>query len=80
MLDRNEQAIVALLFHLINGIPFIPIDAETSEERISQIKSLASHPNLLVGEANQLQYAIATSGTTGVPKLVGVTSCNRCVT
>ena len=73
LLDRNEQAIVALLFHLINGIPFIPIDAETSEERISQIKSLASHPNLLVGEANQLQYAIATSGTTGVPKLVGVT-------
>jgi non-ribosomal peptide synthetase component F/thioesterase domain-containing protein/acyl carrier protein len=73
LLDRNEEAIVALLYHLIHGIPFIPVDAETSEERISQIKSLASHSNLLVGEAKQLQYAIATSGTTGVPKLVGVT-------
>lgn len=73
ILERNEDSIASLLYHLIEGIPFIPVDAETSIERIRQIQQLSIHPNLSNDLINQLQYVIATSGTTGVPKLVGVT-------
>ena len=72
ILERNENAIVKLLFHLIEGIPFIPVDSETSEDRIQHIYTLAKSIPLSDAVSQHLQYVIATSGTTGLPKLVGV--------
>ena len=72
ILERNETAIVKLLFHLINEIPFIPVDSETSEDRIQHINTLAKRIPLSDAVNQHLQYVIATSGTTGLPKLVGV--------
>jgi non-ribosomal peptide synthetase component F/surfactin synthase thioesterase subunit len=72
ILERNKESICDLLFHLIDGIPFIPLDSETSGDRIDQIKHISKDIQSSQAEFNLLQYAIATSGTTGVPKLVGV--------
>lgn len=72
ILERNENAIMKLLFHLVEEIPFIPVDSETSEDRIAHIKSLAENIRLSEAVNQHLQYVIATSGTTGLPKLVGV--------
>jgi non-ribosomal peptide synthetase component F/NRPS condensation-like uncharacterized protein/surfactin synthase thioesterase subunit len=72
ILERNENAIVKLLFHLINEIPFIPIDSETTEDRIQHICALAKNISPKDAVNQHLQYVIATSGTTGLPKLVGV--------
>lgn len=72
ILERNKDSICNLLFHLIDGIPFIPVDSETSADRIEQIQNISKDIRSSQAEYNELQYAIATSGTTGVPKLVGV--------
>ena len=72
ILERNKESICDLLFHLIDGIPFIPVDSETSGDRIKQIQNISKDIQSSQSEFNLLQYAIATSGTTGVPKLVGV--------
>lgn len=72
ILDRNKESICNLLYHLIYGIPFIPVDSETSKDRIEQIKQISLEINPSQSEYKELQYAIATSGTTGVPKIVGV--------
>lgn len=72
ILERNKESICNLLFHLIDGIPFIPVDSETTEDRIDQIQQISKDIHSSHVEFNELQYAIATSGTTGVPKLVGV--------
>ena len=72
ILERNEHAVAKLLFHLIEEIPFIPVDSETSEDRIAHIKSMAKSIRLSDAVNQELQYVIATSGTTGLPKLVGV--------
>ena len=72
ILDRDVYSISKLLFHLIEGIPFVPVDAETKPDRIEQILMLAKDINLKDPTNKNLQYVIATSGTTGIPKLVGV--------
>lgn len=72
ILDRNIESISKLLFHLIEGIPFIPIDSENTIDRINQISQISTHINTSLNEFSELQYVIATSGTTGVPKLVGI--------
>ena len=71
-LDRSPESVAQLLYFLIEAKPFVPVDIETVEERIIHIRDLASKLNR-DGLQNNLQYAIATSGTTGLPKLVGVT-------
>jgi non-ribosomal peptide synthetase component F/surfactin synthase thioesterase subunit/acyl carrier protein len=72
ILERNKESICLLLFHLIDGIPFIPIDAELSDDRIEQIQQVSRGIHTSQKEFDKLQYVIATSGTTGIPKLVGV--------
>lgn len=72
ILERTKESICKLLFHLIDGIPFIPVDSETTKDRIDQINQISKHIKSTQTEFNELQYVIATSGTTGVPKLVGV--------
>ena len=83
LLERNPHHIAFLMALLLDGIPFIPIDAETPNERLQLIAARCGNP---IHDANELHvvrgeqqaidstlcYAIATSGTTGVPKLVGV--------
>ncbi len=72
ILERNELSIAKLLYHITEGIPFIPVDAETAEERINHIRTRAKEINPNSDDYINLQYVIATSGTTGIPKLVGV--------
>ena len=72
ILERNKESICNLLFHLIDGIPFIPVDSEISADRIEQIQLISKDIHSSQKEFDDLQYVIATSGTTGVPKLVGV--------
>jgi non-ribosomal peptide synthetase component F/acyl carrier protein len=83
LLERKPAHIAFLLAIMIEGIPFIPIDEETPKDRIKHIEILCGNPvhhvdNLSFGSLNgkpteaSLCYAIATSGTTGIPKLVGV--------
>ena len=72
VLERNESSITKLLFHLVEGIPFIPVDSETSADRLAHIVSMAETIKLSHTLNKELQYVIATSGTTGLPKMVGV--------
>lgn len=72
ILERNPESICNLLFHLIDGIAFIPVDYETSIDRINHIREISMDIKTSHQEFKLLQYVIATSGTTGVPKLVGV--------
>jgi len=72
VLERAESSISKLLFHLIEGIPFIPVDAETSADRLAHIVAMAKNISLSDPKHKDLQYVIATSGTTGLPKMVGV--------
>jgi len=82
-LERRPSHIACVVALMLERIPFVPIDDETPEERISHIEDLCGMPvhhadelALLLREnvpnEHQLCYAIATSGTTGKPKLVGV--------
>jgi non-ribosomal peptide synthetase component F/surfactin synthase thioesterase subunit/acyl carrier protein len=73
ILERTKESICKLLFHLIDGIPFIPVDSETATDRIERITEISKNINSSQAEFQELQYVIATSGTTGIPKLVGVT-------
>ena len=87
ILDRNVNSVVAIISCLINEIPFIPIDSSLPKERIAQIENVVGTKSVSISEINEvdefrvkpldawtplLVYGIATSGTTGVPKLVGV--------
>jgi fengycin family lipopeptide synthetase D len=83
LLERNPHHIAFLMALLLDGIPFIPIDAESPKERLQLIAAHCGNPihdandlHLVRGEQQAIEpslcYAIATSGTTGVPKLVGV--------
>jgi non-ribosomal peptide synthetase component F/surfactin synthase thioesterase subunit len=72
LLEREESSIAKLLFHLIEGIPFIPLDAETTTDRVGHIIEMAKNIRISDSANKNLQYVIATSGTTGIPKLVGV--------
>jgi len=72
LLEREESSIAKLLFHLIEGIPFIPLDAETTSDRVAHIIKMAKKIPISDSANKNLQYVIATSGTTGLPKLVGV--------
>lgn len=72
VLERNESSIAKLIFHLVEGIPFIPVDAETTAVRLAHIVAMAETIKLSDPKNKDLQYVIATSGTTGLPKMVGV--------
>jgi len=72
VLERNESSIAKLLFHLVEGIPFIPVDAEITVDRLAHIVAMAETIKLSDPTNKDLQYVIATSGTTGLPKMVGV--------
>ena len=84
-LDRTIENIALVLTCLIYDIPFIPVDSETPDDRIELIENLcgqkACNVNALINnikiESNQnfdseIAYCIATSGSTGIPKIVGV--------
>ena len=84
-LDRSIDNIALVLTCLIYDIPFIPVDSETPDDRIELIGKLCGQKacsvddltNKIKVETNQqfdseIVYCIATSGSTGVPKIVGV--------
>jgi len=87
ILKRDITSVVAIISCLINGIPFIPIDGSLPKERVLQIENVVGTKAITIDEIDTseqffveplaewnslLAYGIATSGTTGVPKLVGV--------
>ena len=84
-LDRTIDNIALVLTCLIYDIPFIPMDSETPNDRIELIENICGQKackvndliNKIKIESNQnfdsqIAYCIATSGSTGIPKIVGV--------
>jgi len=83
LLERTIDHVAFLMMMLLEEIAFIPIDEDTPKERIQHIEALCGNPchsanDLIIPSGTKtsvnphLCYAIATSGTTGKPKLVGV--------
>ncbi len=83
--ERNSNHVALIISCLVHEIPFIPIDADTPKDRIELIESLCGQKAVYPDSAEaiipilpnpvfapRMAYAIATSGSTGVPKLVGV--------
>jgi non-ribosomal peptide synthetase component F/aryl carrier-like protein len=83
LLERTIDHVAFLMMMLLEEIAFIPIDEDTPKERIQHIEALCGNPchsandlvitsGAITSVTPHLCYAIATSGTTGKPKLVGV--------
>ncbi len=85
ILERTTEDLLLVLSCIYHQIPFIPIDAETPDDRIAQIEELCGERAYSLHNSSEqyaiqanshfdsdIVYAIATSGTTGTPKLVGV--------
>jgi len=72
-LERQPDSLAMILACLLQKRPFLPVASETPLDRIQTIQSLLSASNPDINpEGGDLAYVIATSGTTGAPKLVGV--------
>jgi len=89
VLGRSMNDVILVITCIVHNIPFIPIDNETPESRIKQIEKKCKQHRLTINDDlknfiintnpsfnNDLMYAIATSGSTGEPKLVGVSRFN----